>query len=194
MTPQAAGIPPVRQQILVCGAGGQGVLFLTRLLADAAILRGAPVLTSEIHGMAQRGGVVVSHLKVGGFASPLIREGRADGLLALKNEDLTIHLRFLKPSGWAVVNARSAPPADPGIAIRAFDADGLASLRGDSRAVNLLLLGFALSPAVGRKDAGPLFCSADDVRAALRDRLTGKESLLAASLRALDLGMRGGKE
>ena len=194
MTPQATGIPPVRQQILVCGAGGQGILFLTRLLADAAILRGAPVLTSEIHGMAQRGGVVVSHLKVGGFASPLIREGRADGLLALKNEDLMRHLRFLKPSGWAVVNARSAPPADPGIAIRAFDADGLAKQRGGPRAVNLLLLGFALSPPDGSGDAGPLFCSADDVRAALRDRLTGKESLLAASLRALDLGMRGGKE
>lgn len=193
MTPQGTGIPPVRQQILVSGAGGQGVLFLTRLLADAAILLGAPVLTSETHGMAQRGGIVVSHLKVGRFESPLIRAGQADGLLALKNEDLGLHLRFLNPSGWAVVNARSAPSADRGAILRSVDADGLAERSGNPRAANLLLLGFALSGPDEGERPSPLFCTADDVRAALRHRLGGKDGLLADSLRALDLGMRHGK-
>ena len=64
-----------KQQIVISGVGGQGVLFVTRLLAEAAIARGLPVLTSETHGMAQRGGSVVSHLKVGDFSSPLIRSG-----------------------------------------------------------------------------------------------------------------------
>ena len=58
------------QQLIISGVGGQGVLFITRLLAEAAIAGGLPVLSSETHGMAQRGGIVVSHLKVGGFAGP----------------------------------------------------------------------------------------------------------------------------
>lgn len=193
MTRPATEVPPVRQQILVAGAGGQGVLFLTRLLADAAILLGAPVLTSETHGMAQRGGIVVSHLKVGSFESPLIRTGQADGLLALKSEDLALHLRFLSPSGWAVVNARSAPSAQKEIDLFAVDADGLAEKSGNPRGANLCLLGFALSLRDAGEKPRSLFCSADDVRAALRHRLEGKDGLLAASLRALELGMRGRK-
>jgi len=70
----------IRQQIVISGVGGQGVLFITGLLADAAIDKGLPVFTSETHGMAQRGGTVISHLKVGDFSSPLIRPGHADGL------------------------------------------------------------------------------------------------------------------
>jgi len=190
---QREGFPPVRQQILVSGVGGQGVLFITRLLADAAIRMGAPVLTSETHGMAQRGGVVVSHLKVGDFASPLIRAGRADGLIALKNENLALHLRFLKPTGWAAVNARSAPPAERDIAVHAVDADGLAERSGNPQAVNILLLGFALSLPGLQEAEGRLFCSADDVRNALRRRLETKAGLLETSLRALDLGMFRGK-
>jgi len=90
----------IRQQILISGIGGQGVLFVTRLLAEAAIARGLPVFTCETHGMAQRGGTVVSHLKVGEFYSPLIRAGQADGMLVLKSENLAQHGVFLKPSGW----------------------------------------------------------------------------------------------
>ena len=63
----------IRQQVIISGVGGQGVLFVTRLLAEAAINKGLPVFTSETHGMAQRGGTVLSHFKVGDFSSPLIR-------------------------------------------------------------------------------------------------------------------------
>ena len=66
----------MKQQIVVSGIGGQGVLFVTRILAEAAIERGMEVLTSETHGMAMRGGTVISHVKAGPFTSPLIRTGR----------------------------------------------------------------------------------------------------------------------
>ena len=66
----------MKQQLIVSGIGGQGVLFLTRVIAQAAVNRQMPVLTAETHGMAQRGGTVLSTIKVGDFASPLIRAGQ----------------------------------------------------------------------------------------------------------------------
>ena len=95
----------MRQQIVISGVGGQGVIFVTRLLAEAAIEKGFSVFTSETHGMAQRGGTVLSHLKVGRFASPLIRPYKADGLLALKAESLVQHGSYLESDAWAVVNS-----------------------------------------------------------------------------------------
>ncbi len=180
-----------RQQIVVGGVGGQGVLFVTRLLADAAIRRGAGVLTSETHGMAQRGGVVVSHLKVGDFASPLVRAGRADGLIALSAEILPLHRPFLAPGGWMVVNAPTGSPAGKGAGVHAVDATRLAGEAGTPQSVNLVLLGFAL---VRRAESGEglLFCSHAEVRASLEARMGGKKELAAAAQAALVLGMRAG--
>jgi indolepyruvate ferredoxin oxidoreductase beta subunit len=193
MSEERAGAPADRQQIVVSGLGGQGVLFVARLLADAAIRKGASVLTSETHGMAQRGGVVVSHLKVGDFASPLVRESRADGLLVLSAENFRLHRRFLSPSGWAVVNAPPGAISGESSRVRAVDADGLAKEYGNLHAINLVLLGYALSVPGGGQAQGPLFCSAEEVREVLRRRMEGKEKLLDASLAALALGMKHGK-
>ncbi|MBI5575359.1 MAG: indolepyruvate oxidoreductase subunit beta [Deltaproteobacteria bacterium] len=181
------------QQIVVSGVGGQGVLFVTRLLADAAILRGEPVLTSETHGMAQRGGIVVSHLKAGAFASPLVRPGSADGLIALKDEYFSLHRGFLKPGGWIVVNSARGGAPEGGENAHAVDADGLARESGAFRSANLVLLGFALSRLGAADHGGRLFCSPDDIREALRHRAGGKESLVAASISALALGILHGK-
>ena len=68
----------MKQQIIVSGLGGQGALTLTRLLAEAAAAMGLSVITSETHGMAQRGGTVISMIKVGPFQGPLIPAGEAD--------------------------------------------------------------------------------------------------------------------
>jgi len=57
----------MKQQIIISGLGGQGVLFVTRILAQAGMEMGLDVLTSETHGMAMRGGTVLAHVKVGGF-------------------------------------------------------------------------------------------------------------------------------
>jgi indolepyruvate ferredoxin oxidoreductase beta subunit len=184
---------PPRQQIVLSGLGGQGVLFISRLLADAAIRRGEPVLTSETHGMAQRGGVVLSHLKIGSFTSPLVRAGRADGLFVLKEENLSRHRPFLAPSGWVVVNARPGRAGEPAGAVHAIDADGLALSTGNGQAANLVLLGFALARLGARDAGGLLFCSAEDLQEALAERMGRQGSRLQTSLDALSLGMRHGK-
>jgi indolepyruvate ferredoxin oxidoreductase beta subunit len=170
----------IRQQIVISGLGGQGVLFVTRLLAEAAIRRGLPVFTSETHGMAQRGGTVVSHLKVGPFASPLIRPGQADGLIALKAENLPAHGPFLRAGGWTVVNSAGGGPG-------ALDADRIACALGDPRAVNLVVLGAALAAA----DEGGrplLFCSRQDVQEVIGRRLAGRDPALKRCLAALAAG------
>ena len=83
----------IKQQILISGVGGQGVLFVTGLLAEAAINKGLPVFTSETHGMAQRGGSVTSHVRCGRKVfSPLIPEGQADVLMGF--EDLPYALSW----------------------------------------------------------------------------------------------------
>jgi len=177
----------VRQQIIISGVGGQGVLFVTRLLAEAAISRGIPVLTSETHGMAQRGGTVLSHLKVGDYASPLIRPAQADGLLILKSENVAQHGAFLRAGGWAVVNtADRGGPAGP-ISADSIDADSLARKIGNPKAVNLIVLGYALARAEGTAGAhARLFCSMAEIRAILQERFGG--TMLNASLKALEAG------
>jgi len=179
----------MRQQIVISGVGGQGVLFITQLLAEAAIADGLAVFTSETHGMAQRGGSVVSHLKVGDFASPLIRAGRADGLLALKPESLSLHGHLLAAGGWCVANCCGADGCvDLPAGCLGLDAERIARAAGNPRAVNLVVLGFALA-ADGR---GRLFCSRDALAAALARRLAARPQLLAASRRALEAGYREG--
>ena len=179
------------QQIVISGIGGQGVLFVTRLLAEAAIARDLPVFTSETHGMAQRGGTVVSHLKVGRFSSPLIRPGGADGLLVLKAENMTQHSGFLKDSGWAVVNEASAAAVDDRQPTYRLDADALARQIQNPKAVNLILLGYALRGSRDQTDKiGLLFCAYEDVLAALQTVTTGRRQLRDAALAALETGYR----
>jgi indolepyruvate ferredoxin oxidoreductase, beta subunit len=173
----------LEQQIIISGVGGQGVLFITRLLAEAAIQKGHSVLTAETHGMAQRGGTVISHLKVGPFTSPMIRPAQADGLLALKADNFLQHGMYLKNSGWTVVNGSANAVIEiPGTAYRA-DADAVACKLGAPRSVNLVLLGAAL----GMK-ADSLFCSIEDIRTVLTGRFGNKKDLLKASHQALEKG------
>jgi len=185
----------IRQQIVISGVGGQGVLFITRLLAEAAIAKGLRVFTSETHGMAQRGGTVLSHLKVGEYFSPLIRPRSADGLLALKSENLVQHGPFLNDRGWAAANAGNHDnPIDENTFRAPFfysvNADELAGEVGTPRSVNLVLLGFALARLSGDFEAEPsLFCSADDIRTVLDDRLGSKPDMLKAALLAFDTGV-----
>lgn len=179
----------VKQQLIISGLGGQGVLFVTRLLAEAAIAKGLPVLTSETHGMAQRGGTVVSHLKVGGFASPLVRPLQADGLLALKAETVIAHRIFLKPGAWTVVNGHLQEPVNGVGECFEFDADRLALDLQNPKAVNLLVLGRALAAtAVIAGENGGLFCSLEEILAVLTDKLAGRRAMLTAARQALETG------
>jgi indolepyruvate ferredoxin oxidoreductase, beta subunit len=177
----------VKQQIIISGVGGQGVLFVTRLLAEAAMMKGFPVLTSETHGMAQRGGTVVSHLKVGDFSSPLIRPFSADGLLALKPESLAQHCGFVKPGGWAIVNSSQPIQAPSELMITSVDADGLARAIHNLKAVNLIMLGASLSRFSNTQG---LFCTLADIQAVLNTQISGAPSKLETFTAAIDAGYR----
>lgn len=179
-------------QMVVAGLGGQGVLYVTRLLAEAALRKGFSVLTSETHGMAQRGGTVVSHLKVGPFWSPMIRPSCADGLLALAPESAAAFGMFLKSEGWAVVNGKGSLPENLGCrTVFALDADRLALQIGSPKAANLVLLGYALGmvcPEIG-ESAGGFFCSIQDVRSLFKaSRGAVNRRKTAESLYALEAG------
>jgi indolepyruvate ferredoxin oxidoreductase beta subunit len=178
-----------QQQIIISGVGGQGVLFVTRLLAEAAINKELAVFTSETHGMAQRGGTVLSHFKVGNYSSPLIRPAQADGLLALRAENLTQHGAFLKDGGWIIVNGQNDVENGNSMQVGAIDADTLAREIGNPKAVNLIVLGFALATA--EKDGenrNTLFCSLAEIKAVLKGRFGNNQKMLSASLKALEVG------
>ena len=177
------------QQIIISGVGGQGVLFVTRLLAEAAINKRLAVFTSETHGMAQRGGTVLSHLKVGNFSSPLVRPAQADGLLALRAENLAQHGAFLKEGGWVVANGDDDVKKDHSMRLDAIDADTLAQEIGNPKAVNLIVLGYTLAMAAKKEGtANTLFCSLAEIKAVLKGRFGKNQKMLKASLKALEAG------
>jgi indolepyruvate ferredoxin oxidoreductase beta subunit len=139
-------------QAVVAGVGGQGVLFATRVLAAAARGRTGKVLISEVHGMAQRGGSVVSHLKAGPFQGPLVGQGRAELVFALEPGEAVRNLPFLAPGGALAVNAPDAGflSAMARKALEAFgartlfaDASALAKSAGSPRAANVALIAAA---------------------------------------------------
>ena len=139
----------MKQQIIVSGLGGQGALTVTRFLAEAAAAAGLEVITSETHGMAQRGGSVISMIKAGPFRGPLIPAGAADVGLFLHPDNLPVHRFYMKPGAPVLVN--SALPGD----YWNIDAQGMAARMGLAPvAANLILLGFAVKK-------GLLFCDPD---------------------------------
>ena len=166
-------------------------MFVTGLLAEAAINKGLSVFTSETHGMAQRGGTVVSHFKVGDFSSPLIRPFQADALLVLKDENIAQHGSFLKKNGWAVVNSGNDLKIGKTVTASGIDADKLAQEIENPKSVNLVVLGYALAKA-GRQDGGGrnLFCSLADIKKVLQKKFGNRKKLLDASIRALEAGYK----
>jgi indolepyruvate ferredoxin oxidoreductase beta subunit len=140
----------------ICGVGGQGILLSSKILSNLALSEGYDVKKSEVHGMAQRGGSVVSHVRFGKKVhSPLIEEKTADFLLAFETMEGLRSLHYLKPGGTAVINTLRLLPSgldtypeglEEQIKERAdrvvfVEADRLAVEAGSGRAVNIVLLG-----------------------------------------------------
>jgi indolepyruvate ferredoxin oxidoreductase, beta subunit len=128
----------MNMQIAITGRGGQGVLFLTRILTECALDLGQEVIASETHGMAMRGGSVISTLKVGSFRGPLIRSGQADVMLVLDEGSMEAFLPLFSQDGALFLNATSSA------SYPFIDATGLAAGMGFPLISNLILLGFAL--------------------------------------------------
>lgn len=168
-------------QIILAGIGGQGVVFASNVLSRMAMIRRLPVLSVENHGMAKRGGSVVTTLKIGGFNNPIIRRGSGDLLLGLTRDEALRNLPYLRPEGHCFVNSVE-PPA---VGIRSIDATELANRIGNPRAANLVLLGFAF--------AHPnLLLTADDLVAAVRDVVPPR--ILEANLRAVETGIEAARK
>lgn len=163
-------------QIAIIGRGGQGVLFLTRILGECALRTGREVIASETHGMAQRGGSVISTLKIGPFRGPLIRSGQADLLLALDEGEVETFAHLLSPRGTMVVNSKQNKY---GLAI---DATRLAAQIGSPLMANLVLLGFALQHK-------KLFCGYELAAAVVKD--LSPERYKEINEQALQVGFKG---
>jgi indolepyruvate ferredoxin oxidoreductase beta subunit len=137
--------------IILSGLGGQGILFMTGLLARAALEKGFSVLGAETHGMAQRGGSVISHLRIGRARSSLVRAGRAHFLLSLDEVEAYRNLSYLGFGSTCYVDAPDSPSLfsgldrflrKRGIVFRFFPARRVALEMGAPRAANLALLGY----------------------------------------------------
>lgn len=155
------------KNVLIVGVGGQGTLLTSRILAQVVVQLGYDVKVSEVHGMAQRGGSVVSQVRFGDKVySPIIKKGDVDILLAFEKLEAARWLDYVKPDGMVIVNdervdplpvmsGKTKYPADIIEQIRAavpstveINATEIAVSCGNARAANVVLVG-ALATAVG---------------------------------------------
>ena len=184
--------------VLLAGVGGQGTVLASRLIAAAALARGETAHTAETIGMAQRGGSVVSHVRIGeGAHSPLIPHGTADVLLGFEPADAVRALPYLKAGGTAVVCTAAVKPVtdalnDSGYEAAAMldflkkqklrlvtvDGDAIVAACGTAKALNIALLGAAAA-------AGVLGVSAEELQGAVEGL---NPRFREANLKALALG------
>jgi len=190
----------VRDDIILCGVGGQGTILASRLLSDTALQAGVPVCAAETIGMAQRGGSVTSHVRIGeGVSSPLIGLGQASVMVAFEPAEAARQVCCLAPDGCAVVATRPVVPASALTGGPAYDLDQImaylsseigrlvlvdvdAAARelGTPKATNVVLLGAAAR-------AGALSCGMEALERAVRARVP--ERFLDLNLRALALSL-----
>lgn len=151
--------------MIVAGVGGQGSVLASHIVADAAVKAGLKARVGETFGAAMRGGAVSSHVRIGtDVQGPLVAEDKMDLLIALEPlEALRIGVKYLSPSGIALVNTKPMPSIDINIGkakypeisqiaealqklgrkVVAIDATELAIKAGTAKALNILMLGMA---------------------------------------------------
>ncbi|MDR3565850.1 MAG: indolepyruvate oxidoreductase subunit beta [Negativicutes bacterium] len=148
--------------VLIVGVGGQGTLLASKIIGQVAMLEGLAVKQSEVHGMAQRGGSVVTHVRFGDKVySPLVEKGEADIILAFENLEALRWAEYLRPGGTLIINDQEIPPMPviigaavypqqifdrltaAGINVVRVNALELAQSIGETRTVNVILLAVA---------------------------------------------------
>ena len=150
------------KNILIVGVGGQGTLLASKLMGKAFIEQGYDVKVSEVHGMSQRGGSVVTYVRYGDKVySPLVEKGEADIIISFEQLEAARWLPFLKPGGVLITSTQRIDPMPvimgnaqypedilpaiegKGVKVVAVDALDLAMQAGSAKAVNVVLLGVA---------------------------------------------------
>jgi indolepyruvate ferredoxin oxidoreductase beta subunit len=108
----------MKLDVVFCGVGGQGVVVLSDIFCEAALLDGFDVAKAEIHGMAQRGGSIVAHARLGDkVEAPLIEHGKADVVLGFEMLETARNLSMLKKDGTVIVNAKYLPPSVSSVSV-----------------------------------------------------------------------------
>lgn len=143
----------MRVQIIMAGIGGQGILFFSKIFSNLGLKLGLNVMGSETHGMSQRGGSVMAHLKLGDFQSPLVRTGAADFLYSLQRDETYRALKFLREGGVCFVNLPSLEKFETKVLdylrkkktrVLVFDASREALKYGSILSTNIALLGYSV--------------------------------------------------
>lgn len=146
--------------LLITGVGGQGAILASDIIGKAAVGAGLPIRAAETHGMAQRGGSVVNHIRIGEIYGSMIPKKGADIMLALEPIEAVRYLEFLKEGGIVIVNTQPLFPVTvtSGLAnypdvseildvlskkyiVKAFNADQLAFEAGSKLAMNVAMVG-----------------------------------------------------
>ena len=185
----------MKKDIILAGVGGQGLLTIAAVIGEAALKSGLFIKQAEVHGMAQRGGVVQSHVRLSDSTiySDLISEGSADLILATEPLEALRYLEYLKEGGMLVTN--SVPfknvdpyPQDEEIKGRIealphhllIDAIAVAKEAGSTLCANMVVLG-AGSPFIGIPE--------DALRAAIEQIFSSKgEKIVGTNLKGFELG------
>lgn len=187
------------KRLVIVAVGGQGNLLASSVLGEACLLAGVPMRMSEIHGMAQRGGVVESALVFGDAASSIISDGEADVLLGFEPAETLRALGKCNRGSVVITNIAPLMPFTVNIGqgvypdlkrlqelirgktarLVAFNATALAKQAGNVLAVNMVLLGALIQ-------TGALPLTGDQVREAMRRKT--KAAFLDVNLKAFDLG------
>ena len=185
--------------ILLCGVGGQGIVLASRILATAAMNRGQNVLSAETIGMAQRGGSVTSHVRIGANASsPLIPYGSADFILAFEPAEAVRNLNYLKKDGIVIVNSVPVKPVTESLRSTGYDgtvmieylrkkcktvivvnAEEICREIGSTKIFNVAILGVAIG-------TGKMGLSKENIISEIETRV--KESFREINLRAFEKG------
>lgn len=185
------------KNIMIVGVGGQGSLLASRILGNAVLLQNYDVKVSEVHGMSQRGGSVVTYVKYGdAVASPVICKGEADIIVSFELLEAARWISYLKPDGVIVTNTQMINPMPvvigdaeypenlvakmkaTGAKVIAADALEVAREAGNEKAVNVALIGL-MAHALG--------FDTDILREAIK--MSVPEKFLELNLKAFDLGL-----
>ncbi len=186
-------------RLIIVAVGGQGNLLASRVLGEAALLSGVPVHMSEIHGMAQRGGVVESAIVFGDAKSTIISDGEADLLVGFEPSETLRALKKCNPQSTVITNLATLPPFTVAIGrgtypdlsilqerirkktkrLIALDAVALASRAGNVMSVNIVLLGALIYTKI-------LPITRKDVMTAIETKT--KQRFIDINLKAFQLG------
>lgn len=191
----------MKQDIILSGVGGQGIVSIAAVIGLAALNENLYIKQSEVHGMSQRGGAVMSHLRISSnpIASDLIPNGKADLILSVEPMEALRYLSFLSENGWVVSNSRpfvniSNYPDIESILNEIHklpnailvDAEQLAEDVGSVRSSNMVILGVC-SPY--------LKLSYDSLKKAMAELFSTKSpEINAMNLKALEMGRAFGEK